>query len=180
MDEGEPEKRLLTFWSDGFSVDDGPLLRYDDPANKELLDSLNQGRAPQQLLGLKFGQRVDIQVAQRLTEAYRPQPKGPAKPFEGSGNRLGAPAPEASSSSAPPKSPERPQSFVPASVQFEVDQSRPVTSLQIRLTNGERVVGRFNHDHTVADIRRYVNASVCLAVCSKCADCGSTTGPSLA
>jgi UBX domain-containing protein 1 len=32
--------RLMTFWSEGFSIEDGPLLRYDDSQNKGNLYSL--------------------------------------------------------------------------------------------------------------------------------------------
>ena len=35
--------RHLTFWRDGFSVEDGPLLRYDDPANSETLKAIDEG-----------------------------------------------------------------------------------------------------------------------------------------
>ena len=39
----EPTIRHLTFWRDGFSVEDGELLRYDDPANAQLLSEINAG-----------------------------------------------------------------------------------------------------------------------------------------
>lgn len=35
--------RHITFWRDGFSVEDGPLMRYDEPANAQLLDEINTG-----------------------------------------------------------------------------------------------------------------------------------------
>lgn len=34
----------------------------------------------------------------------------------------------------------------------------PTTSIQIRLADGSRLVGTFNHNHTVGDIRRYIIA----------------------
>lgn len=30
VDDEEPVNRSLTFWRDGFSIDDGPLMRYDE------------------------------------------------------------------------------------------------------------------------------------------------------
>ena len=39
----EPMIRHLTFWQEGFTVEDGDLMRYDDPANSEILASLNAG-----------------------------------------------------------------------------------------------------------------------------------------
>ena len=45
----EPEEetaiRHLTFWQDGFSVEDGELMRYDDPANEQILAEINSGCA---------------------------------------------------------------------------------------------------------------------------------------
>jgi hypothetical protein len=35
--------RHLTFWRDGFSVEDGELMRYDDPDNSKILDEINAG-----------------------------------------------------------------------------------------------------------------------------------------
>ena len=40
-----------------------------------------------------------------------------------------------------------------------VDESKPTTSLQLRLADGARLVARFNHTHTVADVRRFIRAS---------------------
>ena len=35
--------RTMTLWRDGFTIDDGPLMRLDDPANKEHLASIANG-----------------------------------------------------------------------------------------------------------------------------------------
>ena len=35
--------RNITFWKDGFCIEDGPLLRYDIPENAKLLDEINTG-----------------------------------------------------------------------------------------------------------------------------------------
>jgi hypothetical protein len=39
---------------------------------------------------------------------------------------------------------------------ISVDSSRPVTTIQIRLADGSRLVGQFNHTHTIADVRRFI------------------------
>ncbi|ORZ20317.1 hypothetical protein BCR42DRAFT_346927 [Absidia repens] len=149
--------RYLTFWRNGFSVDDGPLLRYDDPANSAMLDSINSGRAPLSLLNVRHGQPVDVRVARRQDEDYVAPPKAPPKPFEGSGNRLGSPAPPASPSSS---SNTANTSAAPSTsaVAPELDASQPTTSVQIRLGDGSRLVGKFNHNHTVGDLRRYIDS----------------------
>jgi len=35
--------RHLTFWRDGFQVEDGELMRYDDPAQAQVLAEINAG-----------------------------------------------------------------------------------------------------------------------------------------
>ena len=37
--------RHLTFWRDGFSVEDGELRRYDDPAQAQILSEIDAGCA---------------------------------------------------------------------------------------------------------------------------------------
>jgi UBX domain-containing protein 1 len=45
VENHEPEQvvRTMIMWRDGFSVDDGPLLRYDDPQNRAHLEAINSG-----------------------------------------------------------------------------------------------------------------------------------------
>lgn len=163
---GESAIRHLTFWRDGFTVEDGELMRYDDPENSTILAELNAGyvllqsrfqyglitrpsRAPPSILNVEDGQHVELRVSRRITEDYVP-PAG-IRTFTGSGNRLGNPVPqfvsggapimpgsfsEAGSSSTPVGGVE-PDSVTP---KFEVDQSQPTTSVQIRLADGTKLV----------------------------------------
>ncbi|KAJ3187588.1 hypothetical protein HK101_009341 [Irineochytrium annulatum] len=167
----EPEKvdRRLTFWRDGFSIEDGPLLKYDDPKNQEFLSAINSGRAPTALLNVQYGQPVEVKVEHRMEEDYRPPPKRPAQAFSGSGFRLGAEA-GASSGGGAGSGVSMPGGFpggssgvsaarpaaaptVPAPV---VDESAPMTSVQIRLADGSKLVAKLNHSHTIADLRNFI------------------------
>lgn len=158
-EEDEVAIRHLTFWQDGFSIEDGPLHRYDDPASQELLEQIRSERAPLSLFNIRFDQRVQIRVAQRVREKYQPPAPGPMKAFGGEGNRLGAPAPAASAPTSAPATTSSTAAAALAPSDFKVDDSKPTTQVQIRLGDGSRMVGRFNEDHTVADVRRYVNAA---------------------
>lgn len=40
-----------------------------------------------------------------------------------------------------------------------VNDSEPATSIQLRLSDGSRMVARFNMTHTIADIRQFIKAS---------------------
>ncbi|KAF7731582.1 hypothetical protein EC973_009346 [Apophysomyces ossiformis] len=158
-----PVTRYLTFWRNGFSVDDGPLYRYDDPANAAMLESINSGRAPLSLLKVSHGQPVDVRVSRRQDEDYTPPPKAPPKPFEGVGHRLGSPAPGLSSTvpGAYPSSSSSATSATSAARPStpQINENEPTTSLQIRLGDGSRLVAKFNHTHTVADIRQHIEVN---------------------
>lgn len=47
LDDNNPEEetaiRRLTFWRDGFQVEDGELMRYDDPQHEKILAEINSG-----------------------------------------------------------------------------------------------------------------------------------------
>ncbi|KDQ22597.1 hypothetical protein PLEOSDRAFT_53248 [Pleurotus ostreatus PC15] len=160
--------RHLTFWQDGFTVEDGDLMRYDDPANEQILKDINEGRAPPSILNVHPGQPVELRITKRSNENYVP-PKH-VRTFQGSGHRLGAPVPsvtseastsmpgtflDPSASASSSGSGERPN----LTTKFEVDQSQPTTSVQIRLADGTRMVCRMNLTHTIQDIRNFINAS---------------------
>lgn len=43
-----------------------------------------------------------------------------------------------------------------AQAKVSLETGAPVTQVQIRMNNGQRVVGRFNHTHTISTIREFV------------------------
>ncbi|KAK6789757.1 hypothetical protein RDI58_013557 [Solanum bulbocastanum] len=45
------------------------------------------------------------------------------------------------------------------SVGLVVDQTQPSTSIQVRLADGTRIVSRFNFQHSIRDIRGFIDAS---------------------
>ncbi|KAI9342057.1 hypothetical protein DFJ73DRAFT_843047 [Zopfochytrium polystomum] len=163
----EVVERSLTFWKDGFSIEDGPLMRYDDPANQEVLASINSGQGPTALFNVTPNQQVDVKISHRLNENYVPTKK-PTPAFSGSGHRLGVSLPDTPAPSGAPQligaypgsSSVTAQAPAPAlSPSFAVDMNLPVTSIQVRLADGTRLVVKMNHHHTVGDIRNFINHS---------------------
>lgn len=188
--------RHLTVWRNGIQIEDGELMRYDDPAHADVLEAINAGyllfyfhscvycyidsfpfcsEAPPSILNTHPNQHVELRVAKRITEDYVP-PKG-LKVFAGSGHRLGAVVPDLTSNIETSNNTSMPGAFPVAgatltrstvqsstidrdhtSTRFEVDQSLPTTSVQIRLADGTRMVCRMNLTHTVLDIRNFINA----------------------
>ena len=158
-----PVERHLHFWSDGFSVDDGPLYRTDDPRNAAILEMIKEGRAPLEVMNVQRDQEVDVKLERH--DGNYVQPKQKYKPFSGGGQRLGSPTPGVGptpSSQPQPASTEsggQAPSNKPASATVDVDESQPIISLQIRLGDGTRTSSRFNTTHTVGDVYTFVNAS---------------------
>lgn len=154
--------RTLHLWQDGFSIDDGELHRFDDPANAPVLALINQGRAPLALLNVQPGQEVDLQLEPHKDQNYV-QPKKAYKPFGGAGQRLGSPTPGLASTAPPPPqsqaAPAAASSSSSSAPSVNVDSSQPVVQLQIRLSDGTRLVSRFNTSHTVNDVYEFVTAS---------------------
>ncbi len=164
--EGETQTRTLTFWADGFSIEDGPLHAYDAPGNRELLRAIQAGRAPMSLFDVRFDQPLQIVVQQRTDEKYSPAPMV-FRSFGGEGNRLGSITPEISGANTPVHAtspipgawPAAPAAAAPKQdAKIEVDASKPATNVQIRLGDGSRLVARVNLTHTVGDLRNYINA----------------------
>lgn len=150
--------RQLHLWRDGFSVDDGPLYRYDDPANARTLEMINTGHAPLHILNVERGQEVDVEVHPHKDEDYK-QPKKKYVPFSGSGQRLGSPTPGVTSTPPPPAPAATSSTTGSAQPAVNIDESVPTITLQIRLGDGTRLQSRFNTTHTVGDVYQFVTAS---------------------
>lgn len=157
-----PERvnRTLHLWADGVSIDDGPLFRFDDPANANIMAEINRGRAPLALLDVQPDQEVDLNLEPHKDENYV-QPKRKYKPFGGSGQRLGSPTPGPAPSSSIPTTATAPTTAAPppaaATTQAQIDESQPSLQLQIRLGDGTRLQSRFNTTQTIGDVYAFVD-----------------------
>lgn len=145
--------RTLHLWADGVSIDDGPLLRFDDPANEHIMQEINQGRAPKALLDVQPDQEVDLNLEPHKGDNYV-APKSKYKPFGGSGQRLGSPTPglaaPAATAPAPAAASSKPE-------EMQVDEQQPTLQLQMRLGDGTRLASRFNTTHTIGDVYAFVD-----------------------
>ncbi|KAH3902617.1 related to UBX domain-containing protein 1 [Saccharomycodes ludwigii] len=155
--------REITFWKEGFQVGpDGPLYRYDDPANAFYLKELNQGRAPLKLLNVEFGQEVDVNVYKKLDESYKP-PKRKLGGFQGQGQRLGSPVPGDSYESAAVEREDEEAATKQSHEQTNKKEEEPKkgdTSIQIRYANGKREILHCNSTDKVEFLYDYVKNSV--------------------
>ncbi|PSR95293.1 Plant UBX domain-containing protein [Actinidia chinensis var. chinensis] len=146
----------IIFWSNGFTVDDGPLRRLDDPENASFLESIRKSECPKELEPADG--RTSVHVNLMRKEENYPDPEKRHLPFQGVGRTLGS----TSSSTTSIEPIVATASFTtapPTSMGLLVDDTLPSTSIQLRLADGTRMVSRFNHRHTIRDIRAFIDAS---------------------
>jgi UBX domain-containing protein 1 len=155
----ERVERVLHFWQDGFSIDDGDLYRFDDPRNADILNSIRQGRAPLTIMNVSAGQEVDVEIKQHEEKYVKPKKK--YQPFGGSGQRLGSPTPGVQSmpgafTSEPAAAAPAPAATPAEAPIAEIDESKPTVTLRISLGSGTRMTSRFNTDQTIGDVYDFV------------------------
>jgi len=141
-----PEEHTITFYQNGFVVDDGPLRQADDPENAAFLAAVNRGQMPAELMGEDGQAEGDVHIIDKSGEPYKPPP-ATLKPFGGAGRSMRDDAGAASSSSDAPA--------VDAAV-LVLDESAPTTTLQVRLADGSRKMIKANHTHTILQLRGHI------------------------
>jgi len=141
--EAPPQEQTITFWQNGFSVNDGPLRNPQDPENAAFLAAVNRGQMPPELMGPNGENEGDVHIVDKSGEDYVP-PK--AKPFSGEGRTMRDEAAASSEPAAP----------VGDAAELTVDAAQPTTTLQIRLSDGTRKVVKANHTHTVLQLQQHV------------------------
>ncbi|CAD5219098.1 unnamed protein product [Bursaphelenchus okinawaensis] len=149
------ERVHVIFWQNGFSVDDGHLRSFADPASMEFIKALDRGQIPTELQQKHRYKQVDLHLERRATEYVKPN----AKPFASSGHRLGAVVPEIVSgetSQAKPSADEAKKLFEEAQSNVGLKEGEPTGRIQIRQPNGERLIGTFNPSHVVEDVRSFI------------------------
>ncbi|CAM9364244.1 unnamed protein product [Choristocarpus tenellus] len=136
--------RTITMYRAGFTVDDGPFRRLDDPANKEFLKDLANGVVPKELETGVAGRGVDVTLVDKHEEDF----VAPAYvAYGGEGQTMGS----SSVAQGSVLTSNEGEVQVP-----EVDNSQPSTTLQIRLHDGRRVRAQLNMHHTVQHVQAII------------------------
>lgn len=149
------EAVVLKLWRQGFSINNGELRQYEDPVNKEFLNSIKRGEIPNELRQMAGSGTVDFELEDHRHEEYK-KPVTKVQAFSGKGHTLGSPAPNVITETPPSKPESNEENQKKATENITIDESQPIAMVQIRLADGSRISGRFNHTHTVNDIRQYV------------------------
>jgi len=148
-DEVSAPKRVVTMYKNGFTVDDGEFRSLHDPANLPFLRDVAEGLVPRELEESADSGAFHLELVDRRGEEWQP-PSFTA--FGGAGQTLGT---TATTASAPPPVAAVPAAPVEAPL-LQVDASQPTTTLQIRLSSGQRLKETLNLTHTVADLEALV------------------------
>lgn len=148
----------ITFYRNGFVIDDGKLRSVDDPESQAFIEEMNKGYCPKELQ--MNGMVPMIHPVDKRGEDYSPPPPPAYVAFSGGGQTLGASSSSSSSSSYSGSSGGT-DLFTPDpsnAAEPTVDAAQPTTRIQIRTASGSRIVGKFNRTHTIEDLQRFIDA----------------------
>ncbi|KAG6526472.1 plant UBX domain-containing protein 4-like [Zingiber officinale] len=144
----------IDFWRNGFTVNDGPLRRFDDPENAAFLASITKSECPKELEPADRRTAVHVNLIRRQEDYSEPVRRTPA--FQGVGRTLGGGLCDKSATEATAAAS---NAVAPSLSGLSVDALSPSTSIQLRLADGTRMVASFNLRHTVGHIRAFIDAS---------------------
>ncbi|XP_031831698.1 NSFL1 cofactor p47 isoform X2 [Nomia melanderi] len=146
----------LKLWKNGFTVNDSDLRSYNDPENRKFLDTIKRGEIPPEIRQeIVRSTEAWIDMEDRRHEIYLPQ-KVKVKAFAGKGHMLGSPSPATVGMTIPTDLADQAANESEAKKQLNLDESKPITTLQIRLADGTNVKAQFNLTHTINDLRQYI------------------------
>ncbi|CAG0896164.1 unnamed protein product, partial [Darwinula stevensoni] len=151
----DPKTAVLQLWKEGFSVDGEALRDYSDPSNKEFLESIRRGEIPQELIQGANGGEVHLNMEDHRDETYT-APKVIKRPFTGKGHLLGSPAPPVIGATGMNTQEDKEANEEHAKKELKLKDGEPVTTIQVRLADGTRLIIKANHSHTVDDICTYI------------------------
>lgn len=153
--EGQQDVKVEFYENNVFTVDDGEPRRMDDPDNEPFLSAIMNGRLPPELDPGNPRIVMNVNLVRR-NEPYDFSARPKFRAFAGTGRKL--------NTSSERKDEEKelinnPPVVSPRGVAWEgADSNKPTTNIQLRLGDGSRLVAQFNLDHTVGDIRRFLQA----------------------
>ena len=132
------QTRTITLYSNGFTVDDGPLREPNTAENQKFLDELLKGLVPSELKPSMAGGILDVALADKRGETYVP----PAYVAFSGGATLGTSAPVSGDAvftddgTRPPR----------------LNESEPSTTVQVKTSDGKKLRLKLNTAITVRQL----------------------------
>ena len=84
---GAEDRRIITLYSNGFTVGDGPFRALSDPENAAFVEAMNKGVVPEELQA--GGTDVNVSVVDKMKEEYTAPPPPAYVAYSGGGASLG-------------------------------------------------------------------------------------------
>ncbi|KAM4042897.1 UBX domain-containing protein 2A [Anomaloglossus baeobatrachus] len=147
---------VIKMWKNGFTINDGQLRDYTDAANRQFMDSMKKGELPPELHKTFAKKELSVNVEDRKGEEYSIRKKR-VDPFSGQGHRLGSATPSVITKAANGLENGEDESLP----SVELDAGEPATNIKIWLSDGKRIVQRFNTTHRISDVRSFVERIPC-------------------
>ncbi|KAL4487614.1 hypothetical protein ABPG72_017403 [Tetrahymena utriculariae] len=138
-------KCKITLYQNGFCIDDGEFRDYNTPENKQFMKELNQQIVPMELRKKYPQGGLSVSLEDKRSEAYRPPTPPKYVAFSGQGQSLGGATIQSQALEVNLKNGE-----------IIVDETKPVTNIQIRLHNGKTVKIKINTCSKVSVLYDYV------------------------
>lgn len=171
---GGEVRRMITMYRSGFTVDNGPYRRLDDPSNAEFLGSLARGLIPRELREDSEGEGGEVMVGlvDKRGEEYDEQRHGQQQgggggsngggfqSFSGEGQSL---VDSSTFSTAAPSGGVINPNTMTTAAPPPLDATQPSTSIAIRLLNGKRLVVKINLSSPVSELGQHIAASASTA-----------------
>ncbi|XP_061086126.1 UBX domain-containing protein 2A-like, partial [Conger conger] len=144
---------VVRLWKDGFTVNEEAFRSYSQDENQQFLEAIKRGELPEELERRSEEGELEVVMQDMKDEPYVPR-KRSFHPFTGRGYRLGSVAPRVVA-----RSPSLHEDTEPPLPLVELNHTQPITSLQIWLADGRRLVQKFNLSHRISDVQDFVQQS---------------------
>ncbi|EUD66622.1 hypothetical protein C922_02943 [Plasmodium inui San Antonio 1] len=146
--------RRITLYKNGFIVDDGEFRDLNLEENKKFMQNIEAGILPKELAGKD--KTMNVAIKDNSNQVYT---KGNIDTtnatYKGQGVKLGS----SNTSSVTEEEMKKLAESTPTDIKnIHVDDSKPTTTLHVRLYNGKKVSQKFNCDHTVEDLFQFVHS----------------------
>jgi len=167
------EQVPLRFFSNGFTVGDGELRKFED--NKEFMEYIKRGEVPPELKNLTAGGRqVEVRLEDHRGEEYKPMAPQ-FKPFGGAGHMLGSPAPHVTSSTTMEQLPLKSSMASTSSTASVSNESNHLeklaeqrlktssssTTIRLRLPDSSTPLRiAIDLNRTLSDVRKFLNENI--------------------
>lgn len=128
--------------------DDEQFNDYNDPENKKFMQELNNGLIPKALKKRYPQGGLSVSLSDKTEEKYTPPPPPPYVAFSGSGVSLSEPSKKPGTFG---KKKGHQENFI-----LEPDRRRDVTTMQVRLSDGQRITVEANLDTNLQDVYNHI------------------------